>query len=469
MIIDFKKISQEMNKLLAEKSDKSRVTEILTKARELRGLEDSEVLALLQIGESEVELLQQLYHTASFVKEEIYGNRLVLFAPMYISNLCNNECLYCAFRSSNKQLHRVALNQEEIAKETQTLIAQGHKRILLVTGESYGQEGLNYIFRSIETIYAQKEAKGNIRRINVNIAPLQEEEFKLLAKYPIGTYQLFQETYHQESYRKLHLKGAKANYDFRLQTMDRALHAGLHDVGIGVLFGLYDWRYEMLAMLAHVRHLEAEFGVGPHTISVPRIEPAHNSKLSERPPYEVSDSDFKKIIAVLRLAVPYTGIILSTRESAQMRRDAFALGISQISAGSKTNPGGYGSASPGNHFCEEQFSLGDHRELAEVILDMVHLGYIPSFCTGCYRLGRVGADFMDLAKPGAIKEHCMPNALFTFAEYLYDFAPRGSELFMSGLSLIEKILKEKIANPALVQNIQSELVKIANGNRDIYW
>lgn len=441
-----------------QNSDKQRILDILTQARELKGISHEQAAALLNLTDKD--LIEELYKTAKYIKTQIYGNRLVLFAPLYISNVCFNECLYCAFRASNKELHRRALNQEEIKRETETLLKQGHKRVLMVAGESYTGAGLKYVFDSIDSIYAARDGKNNIRRVNVNIAPLTLEEFKELKKHNIGTFQLFQETYHKDTYHKMHVAGKKADYDFRVTGMHRAIEAGINDVGIGALLGLYDYRFEVLAMLQHVKDLEDKYGVGPHTISVPRIEPACGSPLSEHPPYAVSDEDFKKIIAVLRLAVPYTGIILSTRENADMRRAAFELGISQISGGSKTNPGGYEDDN-----ADEQFTRGDHRPLEAVISDIVDHGYIPSFCTGCYRLGRVGKDFMDLAKPGLIKAHCLPNAMFTFTEYLYDFA--SEDLKARGLALIEKMMKD--LPPARAEQTKANLERVAKGERDIYF
>jgi 2-iminoacetate synthase len=358
---------------------------------------------------------------------------------------------------------RKALSQDEIARETEVLLKQGHKRVLLVAGEAYPKEGLEYVFRSIETVYSVSTPKATVRRVNVNIAPLTVDEFRELGKHRIGTYQLFQETYHRETYAKLHTGGLKANYEYRLEAMDRAFQGGLQDLGIGLLFGLYDWRYETLALLQHIAHLEKNFGVGPHTISVPRLEPAAGSDISTHPPYPIADDDFRKIIAVLRIAIPYTGIILSTRESAAMRRDAFELGVSQISAGSKTNPGGYSQSA---HETGEQFSLGDTRPLMEVIKDIVAHEHIPSFCTGCYRLGRVGKDFMDMAKPGLIKQHCLPNAMFTCAEYLHDFA--DGELQQKGFALIERMLQNEIASKKLQEVTRKNLERIASGERDIY-
>ncbi len=439
--------------------DASRVREVLAKALELKGLEGAEMAALM--GVSDPELLGELFEAAHQVKERIYGRRLVLFAPLYISNLCANECLYCAFRATNKAVHRRALSQEEIASEVRHLISEGHKRVLLVAGESYPREGFDYVLRSIRTIYETKVGAGEIRRVNVNVAPLTTEEFRRLDAERIGTYQLFQETYHHETYSKVHLGGRKRDYDWRVTAMDRAMEAGIDDVGIGVLFGLCDWRFELLALMQHVRHLEACFGVGPHTISVPRLEPAAGSQMASHPPKPVSDVDFRKIVAILRLAVPYTGIIMSTRETAEMRRETFALGVSQISAGSRTNPGGY---STDEKFDEAQFSLGDHRHLDEVVRDVAKLGYIPSFCTACYRLGRTGRDFMDLAKPGDIKAHCDPNALSTLQEYLEDFAK--PETRDAAEEAVEKRLAEMDEDEARRSRVMMGLVR--QGKRDVF-
>jgi 2-iminoacetate synthase len=460
MIIDDAGIAAQLE-LNRNNNDALRARDIFAKARELHGISQTEALALLQL--SEPELLQELFETARFVKNEIYGNRLVLFAPLYISNLCGNECLYCAFRRSNKAIVRKALSQEEIARETEVLLEQGHKRVLVVAGEAYPQEGLAYIFRSIETVYSVSTPRASMRRVNVNIAPLTVDEFRELGKHRIGTYQLFQETYHRQTYAKLHTGGLKANYDYRLEAMDRAFQGGLKDLGIGLLFGLHDWRYEILALLQHIAHLENNFGVGPHTISVPRLEPAAGSDVSTHPPCPVTDDDFRKIIAVLRIAVPYTGIILSTRESAAMRREAFELGVSQISAGSRTNPGGYSESA---HETGEQFSLGDTRPLMSVIQDIIEHNHVPSFCTGCYRLGRVGKDFMDMAKPGLIKQHCLPNAIFTFAEYLHDFADAG--LKEKGFALIDRMISREIESDKLKKTTLKNLGRIAAGERDIY-
>jgi 2-iminoacetate synthase len=440
--------------------DAGRVRAALDRARALHGLEAPDVAALTTI--SDPGLLRELFDAARDVKQRIYGRRLVLFAPLYVSNLCANECLYCAFRARNPAVKRRALRPDEIAREVRSLVGQGHKRVLLVAGESYPQEGFSYVLDAVRTIYSVKSGSGEIRRVNVNVAPLTVEESRQLKAVGIGTYQIFQETYHRETYARVHLSGRKRDYNWRVSAIDRAMEAGIDDAGIGVLFGLFDWRFEVLAILQHVRHLEARFGVGPHTISVPRMEPATGSDLSLHPPFAVSDVDFRKIVAILRLAVPYTGIIMSTRETAQMRRETFALGVSQISAGSRTNPGGYTEVE--GEAESSQFSLGDHRSLDDVIRDVADLGYIPSFCTGCYRLGRTGRDFMDLAKPGAIKAHCEPNGLTTFMEYLLDYASPATRA--AGEARIAEVLGAM--PPALRRRTEALVARVREGERDVY-
>ncbi|MBQ7908493.1 MAG: [Elusimicrobiaceae bacterium] len=460
MIIDDEKLQRTLEN--AKSHTDTEVTEILTKARELKGLSLQEAAVLLNITDEK--LLQELFHAAKYVKEEIYGNRIVLFAPLYISNICTNECVYCAFRKSNTSLKRHASSREEITQEVTALLQQGHKRILMVAGEAYPGGGLQYVYDSIKAIYDTRWNGQNIRRVNVNIAPLVQEEFEELKKCNIGTYQLFQETYHKQTYEQLHLEGAKKDYQFRLDAMDRALKAGINDVGIGPLLGLYDYKYEILATLEHAFYLDQTYGVGPHTISIPRIEPAEGSDYSLHPPYQLTDMDFKKVVAVLRLAVPYTGIILSTRESAQMRNECMELGVSQISAASRVNPGGYSYDKDNG----SQFTLTDERTLAEVIDALADAKHMPSFCTGCYRLGRVGKDFMDLAKPGLIKKHCLPNAMFTFAEYLEDFAPEA--LKTKGYALIESTTQENFEEGGAIRKmIETNLANIKNGKRDLYF
>jgi 2-iminoacetate synthase len=457
--IDEAKIVETLHS--ARKADAVQVGDILTKARKLKGLSAEELAVLMQV--TDPDLLEQIFAAARWVKNEIYGNRLVLFIPLYISNLCSNECVYCAYRSHNKELVRRALSQEEIATETRLIIEQGHKRLLLLAGEAYPKEdGFQYIIKAIDTIYKTKVGHGEIRRVNVNVAPLTVEQFKELKAAKIGTFQVFQETYHRETYARVHQGGPKRNYDWRVTAFDRAMEAGIDDVGIGVLYGLADWKFDTLAMLQEIRHLEQKFGVGPHTISVPRIEPAVGSSVASHPPHQVSDLDFKKIIALMRLTVPYTGIIMSTRETPEMRRATFELGVSQISAGSRTNPGGY--AELGDIKKEQQFQSGDHRSLDEVIREIASMGYTPSFCTACYRLGRTGADFMDLAKPGLIKEHCCPNALSTCTEYLQDYAT--PETKKVGEALVESEIKR--VEPKISRIARRLVDEVKKGKRDAY-
>ena len=435
--------------------DPGRIRAILAKALEMKGLTYAEVGTLIQV--TAPGLLDEMFHAARKVKEEIYGNRIVLFAPLYISNVCANECVYCAFRASNKTLVRKSLDPAEIAEETRAMIRSGQKRIVLLAGEALG---LDYILEAIKTIYAVKEGRGEIRRVNVEIAPLSVADYRRLKDAEIGTNITFQETYHKATYATTHLRGRKADYAWRLECMDRAMEGGIQDVGIGALLGLTDWRFELLAMIQHANHLERRFGCGPHTISVPRIEPAEGSDLSLAPPQAVNDLDFKKLIAIIRLAVPYTGMILSTRERAEIRQECLQLGISQISAGSRTDPGGYGEENAHS----AQFSLGDHRGLDEVVRDLCRMDFIPSFCTGCYRLGRVGADFMDLAKPGDIKTHCHPNAVSTFQEFLQDYA--SPETVVEGQKCIERTLAGM--EPNLAKFTRGMVEQIRNGKRDVF-
>ena len=438
-------------------ADKSAAREALAEARGMKGLAPEQAAALMRCSDPEIDA--QIFETARTIKDAIYGSRLVLFAPLYVSNYCSNECTYCAFRKNNREAHRRALNQEEVAREVKALVEQGHKRVLMVSGEAYPHGGFEYILDCIRTIYATRSGNGEIRRVNVNLAPCTLEQFGLLREADIGTYQIFQETYHRPTYESVHLAGPKRDYEYRLATPHRAMEAGINDIGIGPLLGLYDWRFEILAVLQHARSLEREHGCGPHTISVPRIEPAAGSALSLKPEYAVSDADFLKLVAILRLAVPYTGLIMSTRENAAIRRESFNLGISQISAGSRCNPGGYTEGSD-----TAQFQLGDHRSLDEVIRDVASLGFIPSFCTACYRLGRTGSDFMDLAKPGEIKNHCSPNALSTLQEYLTDYA--SPETRVAGEALIDSAMGGMESEP---RRLAGHLVrKVRAGERDVF-
>jgi 2-iminoacetate synthase len=448
-----------------EPSD-SIVNEILNEALKMKGLGLNDVAALLNVKKKTT--IQKLLEAAGKVKEEIYGKRIVLFAPLYTGNQCSNNCLYCGFRKDNKKLERVVLNMEQIGREVGVLLKEGHKRVLLICGESE-ENPPEYYAEAVRTAYAVRSGPHTVRRINVELAPMEVSDFTKLKNEKIGTYVCFQETYDPELYRQFHPSGPKADYEYRLSVMDRAMKGGIDDVGIGALFGLGDHRFEVLAMMEHARHLERKFGCGPHTVSVPRIEPADGAPLSFHAPNQVSDDDFKKIVAIIRLALPYTGIILSTRETSGLRDELFRYGISQISAGSRTNPGAYSDeADPKKKTAHSgsQFSLGDHRTLDEVISELTEQGYIPSFCTGCYRKGRVGNDFMDLAKPGLIKEFCMPNGIFTFQEYLMDFA--GKDTKKKGLELIGRLVEET-GNKKLKERIRGNLVKIGEGQRDLYF
>lgn len=432
--IDEAKIAVALDE--ARKASAAEIESALAKSRRLERLTLAETAVLLLAQDPF--LKQRILAAASFVKDAIYGRRVVLFAPLYISNICANNCRYCAFRSQNKLVERKELSQDEIREQVEWLLRRGHKRILMVAGESvaHGRKAIDYYVESINTIYAVRAGANAVRRVNINCAPLSVEEFRELKKAGIGTYQLFQETYHEATYRMMHPAGPKSDPDNRIDAIDRAFLAGIDDVGLGVLYGLYDWRFETLALLAHIEHLEGRFGVGPHTISVPRVEPVAGADVSFNPPHKVSDEDFRMIVAVLRLAVPYTGIILSTRESPAMRDELFNLGVSQVSAESRTSPGGY-SSQDNNQRKDIQFSIGDQRTLDEVIASLLERDFIPSFCAACYRKERTGEAFMNLARPGTIKGKCSINALVTLKEYLDDFA--SDEVKAKGYKAIQKM------------------------------
>lgn len=457
----------EIKEVLEENKEPSseKIGSILKKALLLKGLEIDEAAALLNISNKN---LNKLFKTALWIKELIYGNRLVLFAPLYISNYCSNNCLYCGFREDNKEMARKCLSINETKNEVKAILEQGHKRILMLMGE-HPKCNFDHFLKAIDAVYSVKDSKGNsIRRVNIEIYPLGNNEFKKLSKVKIGTYTVFQETYHKETYKKVHPSGKKSDYLWRLYAMDRALKNGLKDIGIGALFGLYDYRFEVLALLQHSKHLDEKYGIGPHTISVPRIEPAQNAPLSTNIPNPVSDIEFKKLVAILRCAVPYTGMILSTRESADMRTDLFNLGVSQISAGSKTNLGGYieMSKTPKEEIINQQFSINDTRKTGEIIKDVISQGFIPSFCTSCYRRGRVGRDFMELAKQGLIKMHCLPNALTTLKEYLMDYGDEETKKI--GMELIKKELLN-IPKENIKKKTQEYIMRIENDERDLYF
>ncbi len=404
--------------------DRAAVADLISKSLEKKGLSPEEVAVLACVGNEE--LLGEMTDAARRIKEEIYGCRIVIFAPLYISNYCSNNCLYCAFRIDNDELQRRRLTTMEIIDEVQALERQGHKRLLLVAGEDEKTVDIAYICETLDAIYQTGVGMGEVRRINVNIAPQTVEGFQKLKAVGIGTYQCFQETYHHETYVKMHPSGKKADYLWRLSAMDRAMRAGIDDVSIGVLYGLYDYRFELVAQQIHAEYLEREYGVGPHAVSVPRLKLAHNTPLCDdktlyENKYLVSEHEIRKIISIIRMAIPYTGLILSTRESADLRDELFNSGVSQVSAGSRTKPGGYVEES-GTSVSEKQFEIEDTRSINEVVAEIARSGNIPSFCTACYRCGRTGEDIMDLLKPGYIKNFCLPNALLTFQEFLTDYA-----------------------------------------------
>ncbi len=441
--------------------DKKKALDVVAKSRECKGLDLEELAILLQAQDEEV--ISAIYEAALYVKNTIYGKRMVFFAPLYVSNVCANNCLYCAFRRDNKELERRVLSKDEIKREVEILLSEGHKRVLLVAGEHPTLSGVDYVVEAVKTVYETSLNGATIRRVNVNCAPLSVDDFRKLKDCALGTYQCFQETYHLDTYKKMHPSGPKADYLWRLYAPDRAMEAGIDDIGIGALFGLTDYKFEVMAVLMHSQYLDAKYGVGPHTISVPRIEPALNAPAATAPPFAVCDDDMRRIVSCFRLAVPYTGIILSTRERAGFRNELINLGVSQISAGSRTSPGGYYDAKA--HKPEtEQFSIGDDRSLSEVMYSLCKENYIPSFCTACYRTGRTGEAFMHLAKHGEIHKMCGPNALLSLKEYLLDYA--DGETRAEGERLIAECVAE--LSPALQKKTLQLLARIENGERDVY-
>lgn len=450
-----------INKLLNEAhSQPARVREIIQKSLSKKRLELAEVATLLNTDDPS--LVQDIFQGAKKLKEDIYGKRIVLFAPLYIGNDCTNDCQYCAFRSSNKEARRRTLSDYELKKEIETLESRGHKRLILVYGE-HPKYDADFIAKTVRITYSTKKDRGEIRRVNINAPPLEVEGFKKVKEAGIGTYQIFQETYHQETYKKYHPRGKKADYLWRLNGLDRAQEAGIDDVGIGALFGLYDWKFEVMGLVAHAIHLEEKFNVGPHTISFPRLQPAQGVNIDSK--YLVSDDDFKKLVAVLRLAVPYTGMILTARENPQIRKEVIDLGCSQIDAGSRIELGGYTDSCVEQEADRQQFKLGDTRSLDEVMRGLLEDGYTPSFCTSCYRLGRTGEHFMEFAIPGFIHEYCTPNALLTLKEYLEDYS--SEETKKAGEKAIQGVLN-KIKNPKIKQMVIERLARIEKGERDLY-
>lgn len=433
------------------------IRDILDKANKMKGLEPNEALALLLCDDKKIE--NEMFEIAKKIKLEIYGKRIVLFAPLYLSNYCVNGCVYCPYHAKNKHIVRKQLTQDEIRAEVIALQDMGHKRLALETGEDPDYASMEYLLESIKTIYSIKHKNGAIRRVNVNIAATTVENYKKLKDAGIGTYVLFQETYHKATYEKVHPSGPKSNYEYHTEAMDRAMEGGIDDVGIGVLFGLYNYKYDFTAMLYHAKHLEETFGCGPHTISVPRIRPADDVDVKSFP-NAITDSLFKKIVAVLRIAVPYTGIIVSTRESKKSREEVLEVGVSQISGGSRTSVGGYVEEEEEN---SKQFEISDNRSLDDIIKWLCDIDYLPSFCTACYREGRTGDRFMSFAKSGQIKNFCQANAIITLKEYKNDYAKEETK------KSIDKVMNneiERIPNEKVKAKLAEALKGIDEGRRD---
>ncbi len=456
-------IDEELiGKLCEISEDAGAIKAAISKSMEKQPLSLEETAALLSAKKTEIK--DEIFNAARELKKNVYGNRIVLFAPLYIGNYCINDCKYCAFRNSLRTTVRKTLSENELVQQIEALEDKGHKRLILVFGEhpDYTPE---FIADTVRKVYSIKKGRGSIRRVNINAAPLDIEGYKTVKAAGIGTYQIFQETYHRKTYAEYHPpRTHKGDYDFRLDGLSRAYEGGCDDVGIGALFGLYDWKFETLGLVSHARFLEKAYGCGPHTISFPRIRPAHGIQL--KPEYIVKDEDFKHLVAVLRLSTPYTGMILTARETPEIRREVLEFGVSQIDAGTRIELAGYTKKEEKQELNKEQFSIGDMRPLDEVMLELLSTGYIPSFCTSCYRKGRTGQQFMEFAVPGFIQNLCTPNALLTLQEYLCDYAsPKTKE---AGEKAIKAELA-KFADPAQREKITKMLdgIKIQN-NRDLH-
>ena len=457
--INHEEILETLRYAEENKHNEALIDQILEKARKRKGLEHREAMVLLDCDIEEKN--QEIYALAEQIKKDFYGNRIVMFAPLYLSNYCVNGCVYCPYHAKNKHISRKKLTQEEIRKEVTALQDMGHKRLALETGEDPVNNPIEYVLESIRTIYSIKHKNGAIRRVNVNIAATTVENYRKLKEAGIGTYIIFQETYHKESYEKLHPTGPKHNYAYHTEAMDRAMEGGIDDVGIGVLFGLELYRYEFAGLLMHAEHLEAVHGVGPHTISVPRIRRADDID-PDTFDNGIDDDIFAKIVACIRISVPYTGMIVSTRESQTCRERVLHLGVSQISGGSRTSVGGYVEPEEEDDN-SAQFDVSDNRSLDEVVNWLMHLGYIPSFCTACYREGRTGDRFMSLCKSGQIQNCCHPNALMTLKEYLMDYASEDTREI--GLKLIEKEIPN-VPREKTREILERHLKEIEEGQRD---
>ena len=438
-----------------------KIDRIINKSLDKKRLSLEETAVLLRADKEE--WIEKIFEGARRLKSKIYGDRVVLFAPLYIGNKCINDCTYCGFKASNEDAERNTLSEEQLRQQIRALESQGQKRSILVYG-SHPDYDADFMADTVETVYDTKEGKGEIRRVNINAKPLEVEGYKKLKDVGIGTYQIFQETYHHETYQEVHPSGPKSDFEWRLTGLDRAMEAGVDDVGIGALFGLYDWKYEVLGLLEHTIHLEDKFDVGPHTISFPRVNDASGIDVDDK--YEVSDEEFKRLVAILRLAVPYTGMILTAREDPELRDEVMSFGISQIDAGTRIEMEGYTHAEEEQNLDKEQFEIGDTRSLEEVMYELVDDGYLPSFCTACYRLGRTGEHFMEFAIPGFIKRYCTPNAVLTFKEYLEDYA--SQRIIDEGEKLIEEKIAE-IEDEEIKTELIEKLERVEDGERDLYF
>jgi len=461
--LDFINEARLSELLEAPAPDPARVRDVIARSLAKAPLSIEETAVLLTARDPD--LVEGIFDAARDLKRRVYGNRIVLFAPLYIGNECVNDCLYCGFRRSNREAVRRTLDETEIRHQVQALERHGHKRLILVFGE-HPRYDAEFIADCVRLVYTTKVDHGEIRRVNINAAPLDHEGYRLVKSAGIGTYQVFQETYHHETYARLHPSNTrKGDYLWRLDALGRAFEAGCDDMGIGALFGLHDWRFEVLGLVAHANHLQTTYGVGPHTISFPRLQPALGLDLEAMP--LVGDDDFKRLVAILRLSVPYTGLILTARERPELRREVMAFGVSQIDAGSRIELGGYTEAGDAQIMEREQFTLGDIRSLDVVMRELLADGYIPSFCTACYRLGRTGEHFMEFAIPGFIKRFCTPNALSTLMEYLVDYA--APETRAAG----EKVIAREIAaigDDHMQDAVRRKLRRIAEtDDRDLYF
>jgi 2-iminoacetate synthase len=444
-------------------STRENVRQVIAKSLDKNRLTLAETAIL--INAADPELIEEIKEGARTLKERVYGQRIVLFAPLYIGNLCTNNCAYCGFKASNKSIKRVTLDEEDLIAQVKALEDSGQKRLILVYGE-HPRYDAKFIAETVKTVYSVKSGPGEIRRVNINAAPLDIDGFRIVKDSKIGTYQIFQETYHQETYQKVHLGGMKRNYEWRLTALDRAQEAGIDDVGIGALFGLYDWRYEVLGLVRHTNHFEAVYNVGPHTISFPRIQYA--SQLDIDQSHLVNDQEFTRLVAILRLAVPYTGLILTAREPASVRDEIMQFGVSQIDGGTNIEMGGYSKKreTEEQDIDLEQFQINDNRSLNEIMDDLIEHKYIPSFCTACYRLGRTGEHFMEFSVPGFIKRFCQPNAIMTMVEYLEDYAPPATK--EKGYQLVDEKLAE-IEDEVFKQKLVGKIDQIKAGKRDLYF